>query len=107
MYQRNYKKRHRLISKSRFTLFIACMMITMIYATNTVLGANTATCESKPTYAQIVVESGDTLWNIASDYGPQGQDLRKVVNEISKVNELSANSSIQPGQLLLVPENIY
>ncbi len=54
------------------------------------------------TYADHVVQSGDTLWDIALDHTPAGGDVRNVVVDIKSANHLSS-SVIVPGQVLLVP----
>jgi LysM repeat protein len=47
------------------------------------------------------VQSGDTLWGIATAFDPTG-DTRARVYEIRRLNELD-NVIIHPGDVLLVP----
>lgn len=49
-----------------------------------------------------VVQQGDTLWEISKQVNP-GQDPRKTVYEIQKLND-GITPVIQPGQEILVPE---
>ena len=49
-----------------------------------------------------VVESGDTLWDIAAEHTPAGDDVRELVHDIKLVNDLDT-SMIVVGQVLLVP----
>lgn len=58
--------------------------------------------ESGPV-ARVVVHQQDTLWSIAKQYGPPGQDLRRIVYRIKRVNRLDS-STIHPGAVLLVPQ---
>jgi cell division protein YceG involved in septum cleavage len=51
----------------------------------------------------IVVSSGDTLWEIAAEVRPEGEDLRKVVYGIKIRNELRS-SSLKAGQTLIISE---
>ncbi|CDF57982.1 cell division suppressor protein YneA [Thermobrachium celere] len=53
-------------------------------------------------YTEVVVQKGDTLWNISMKYTPKSKDIRKTVYEIKKINNIN-NSIIQPGQILKVP----
>lgn len=53
-------------------------------------------------YEKVVVEPGDTLWAIGSEYKPEGMDIRDYVNQIQHINGLSS-SDIQVGQLLNLP----
>jgi LysM repeat protein len=50
---------------------------------------------------EIPVIEGDTLWQIAKDYGPSGS-IQKDLYELMKLNELK-DGRIYPGQVLIVP----
>lgn len=49
-----------------------------------------------------VVESGDTLWNIAAAYATPGSDVRRVIHDIRTLSGISGGI-IVPGQVLLIP----
>lgn len=51
----------------------------------------------------VVVEQGDTLWDLALRYGPPGTDARKTVCETRRANHLAA-SLIHPGDVLRIPQ---
>lgn len=57
------------------------------------------------TYATVVIQKGDTLWDIAVQYGPKGWDPRTTVHHIAEVNQLSPQSyaKLQPGDRITVP----
>jgi nucleoid-associated protein YgaU len=48
------------------------------------------------------IRGGDTLWQIAADYGPQGMDRRQVVSVIEHLNDLDAGT-LQVGQVIEIP----
>ncbi|MCB1245879.1 MAG: LysM peptidoglycan-binding domain-containing protein [Acidimicrobiia bacterium] len=48
------------------------------------------------------VRGGDTLWQIAAEYGPSGMDRRDVVQIIQRINDLDSDT-LQIGQLLEIP----
>lgn len=52
--------------------------------------------------AVYVVESGDTLWDIAAQVSKGEGDVRAVVGRIRSLNDLD-QAIIHPGQRLLVP----
>lgn len=52
---------------------------------------------------EYVVASGDTLWEIASDYVDDGDDVREVVSAIKERSGITS-SSLQVGQVLQVPQ---
>lgn len=56
-------------------------------------------------YRQVVVQPGDTLWDLAREHGPEGADLRRTVYEIRTLNGL-VDAQIHPGQHLLLPITI-
>ena len=49
-----------------------------------------------------IVESGDTLWNIAVAYATPGSDVRPVVHDIRTLSGIGGRI-IVPGQVLLIP----
>jgi len=98
-------KKYKIKSKIRFTLFITIMLVIMISAIGTVIGTNTVDSLTKNTFTEIQVQSGDTLWDLANEFGPDDKDIRKVVYEICKLNNISADG-IFPGQKLLIPKYI-
>ncbi|CCJ33826.1 MULTISPECIES: cell division suppressor protein YneA [Caloramator] len=58
--------------------------------------------QSKINYIYVTVESGDTLWKIAKKHKTDKQDIRKLVYEIRKANNLES-LIIYPGQTIKVP----
>jgi hypothetical protein len=52
---------------------------------------------------QVVVEPGQTLWDIAQQVAP-GEDTRTVIAEIVDLNALASAGDIRAGQPLYVPE---
>ena len=51
--------------------------------------------------SSVVVQSGDTLWSIASALGGDG-DVRAVIDEIQRINHLDG-APLVPGQILQLP----
>jgi nucleoid-associated protein YgaU len=50
----------------------------------------------------VVVQQGDTLWDLALQYGPPGADPRATVAQIRRANGI-VGSLIYPGDALRVP----
>ncbi|MFC0214709.1 LysM peptidoglycan-binding domain-containing protein [Paenibacillus chartarius] len=50
----------------------------------------------------VIVEQGDTLWDIAQEHAPKGMDVRSYIERIKRVNQLNG-SSLKVGQQLLLP----
>lgn len=99
------KRKYRIKSKFRFTLFISLVLVMVLLTTGTVLGLNRSNGIGTPAYITVEIQSGDTLWELASQFGPDGTDPRKVVKEICRINGISADQ-LRPGQEILIPEFI-
>ncbi|MGN0710919.1 MAG: LysM peptidoglycan-binding domain-containing protein [Anaerovoracaceae bacterium] len=98
------KKTYRIKSKFRFTTAVTLALILICFMANTILGldnASSLTKEKAP--LEIQIQYGDSLWNIASEFGPADKDIRETVYEICALNDISADS-IYPGQIILVPD---
>ena len=50
----------------------------------------------------ITVHTGDTLWDIASDWSSKDEDIREVILRIQKENKLTG-SNLAVGQQLVIP----
>lgn len=92
--QRLKKQRHIAL------IFILVLGIIMINAMCFGLGMNRGVAQDGIT---VVVESGDTLWSIASENKPYGKDLREFIYEISEINDIK-DASITCGQTIVVPK---
>lgn len=55
-------------------------------------------------YANVQVQSGDTLWDLASDYMDEHYESRQeYIQEVRKLNSLPDSDSIVSGQYLILP----
>jgi len=92
----------RLTRRGRIVVFVASVLALM--AVLLASGLVTADAgDGAPTVAtqQVVVQPGDSLWQIAVDVAP-GVDPRAVVSAIREVNHLGTRPVV-PGQVLVVP----
>jgi|GEM_PF-1303923 len=53
---------------------------------------------------EYIVDSGDTLWEIARQWGCNSRDTRELVYKIMEYNEM-ARADLTPGDKLLIPPN--
>jgi LysM repeat protein len=61
-----------------------------------------ADAEAPVPTAEYVVESGDTIWDIARSNMTASSDIRTAVTDIQSLNGLDGGD-IYPGQVILVP----
>ncbi|WP_344966203.1 LysM peptidoglycan-binding domain-containing protein [Salinactinospora qingdaonensis] len=82
--------------------FALTVVLTMALGTSAA-GASTESDELDTSSSTIVVEDGDTLWEIAQRIRPN-HDPRSTVYELVEINDLS-DTRIDPGQVLLLPSS--
>ncbi len=95
-------KTYRIKSRIRFTFFIALTLVLITVLANFALGFSTASSLTVPQYEEIKIQSGDTLWDIASQYTDNSRDIRASIHEICQINDISA-SELYAGMTILVP----
>ena len=81
----------------RLSVLVACVCTVFL-----LIGGAAEADEPTAPPAVHVVESGDTLWSIASLYASPGSDIRATIHDISTLSGLES-SLIHPGQKLLIP----
>lgn len=95
--------RLQLTNRGRVVLFVAAVLTIAVLAV-TVGSATSATVESGTQEAttSVVVQPGQTLWQIAAAANPDG-DIRATVYDIMKLNSLADAGALQMGRELAVP----
>ncbi|MFR7989116.1 MAG: LysM peptidoglycan-binding domain-containing protein [Anaerovoracaceae bacterium] len=96
------RKKYRITSKFRFTLFATVLLLCLFTLIGTISGLNTVSSSSLDQYYQVQVQYGDTLWDIAAEYGPADRDIRSVIWDICEINGISAEQ-LTAGQRIIVP----
>lgn len=99
-------KKYKIINKGRFYRFIAFLiMIFTIIGIGLVDIAKTYADSFfiEEQYKEVYIETGDTIWAIAKEYMPEGKDIREVVYDIQKYNNIR-NNNIQVGNIIKIPE---
>jgi hypothetical protein len=96
----------RLTRRGRAVLIILAAAVTLVSLWLTVgTGALAGGRESRAPSTRgeiVVVEPGETLWDIATDTDP-GNDPRLVVQRILDLNGMGGDPTVRPGQELRLP----
>lgn len=94
---------NRLQYHNRMIKIVVLFVFIMITTTGMVTAFASSNNESgHESYESVIVMPGDTLWEIAVDHKPRGEDTRVYIDAIKRVNHLKV-SSIQAGDTLLLP----
>ena len=86
---------------SQLSVRLSVLLTTVCVVFLLIGGAAEAGGPPLPTF-DYVVESGDTLWEIASVHTGPGEDIRDVIAEIIELSH-ARGSLIRPGQVLRIP----
>ena len=100
--RRTTRKKNRIYSKTRFCIFIISVMLLTFLAVGLLVNLDSAAGMENREYKVVKIQSGDTLWNIASSYTPDGMDVRDYIYAICDANEIK-NKTIYPDQDLKLP----
>lgn len=80
---------------------LTIISITVVFVLMLLASASHATGEITGTF-DYRVKPGDTLWDIAEDFGPDGRDTRAIVATIERINQLDGGI-LQAGAVLEIP----
>ena len=94
-------QRHgRLTARGRKVVLVA--LVSPIVTLSMIMGGHVANAsDSAPQTREVVVSTGESLWDIAVEVAP-GQDPRRVIWTIQQLNHMDS-SALTDGQTLIVP----
>lgn len=87
--------------KKKVRLILVVVILTMLLGLG-ITSFQTVNAANQENVITVTVNEGDTLWGIAKKYNTSNKDIRKVVYEIEKANNIK-KCIIYPGQQLKVP----
>ncbi len=96
------KKRYRIKSRLRFFMSFMIILFLVLSIAANVAGSDKNGMKTKDDYVVVKVNPGDTIWNMAKLYGPEGKDIRRVVHKICLINQIGPEE-LRPGQELKIP----
>ncbi|MBN2853631.1 MAG: LysM peptidoglycan-binding domain-containing protein [Clostridia bacterium] len=94
------KKKYILKNKKRF--LIAIFLVLSVIISTTLLVTKRPEGKGDIEFEQVVIHHGDTLWDIAVEKTDGTMDIRKVVYEIKKFNNLET-ADLYVGQVVKIP----
>ncbi|MDM8533216.1 LysM peptidoglycan-binding domain-containing protein [Clostridiaceae bacterium HSG29] len=95
-------KKYRVVNKARFIISIVILTVLFVSIFSLMTNTYKAHAMKEVKYLEVIVNSGDTVWDIAKEYRNEKQDVRELVYIILEVNEIE-NSMIYEGQIIRIP----
>lgn len=95
-------KKVRVVNRRRFTRSISLILVVIMTLSLLAFVSLKSEGSTEPQYVSICVETGDTLWSIASRHVSEDMDVRELIYHIEHKNQL-VSSAIYPGQELQIP----
>lgn len=107
--RRNQIRRQRIVRRQYIALgtILAIVIFTICFSFTTILSG--AEGEDHVTnykyYKTVTLHSGDSVWSVASENYDSNQyrSLNEYISEINNINRLSAGSTVNAGEELIVP----
>lgn len=96
------KKHYKIVKPFRFFVFILICVLIIAFAASTIIGLNKASAATVNTYRQVVIQTNDTLWNIAEEYCSDDIDIRDYILDVCEINDIYVNN-LQAGDVIFVP----
>lgn len=96
-----FNKRIIVINKKRFLGFLFFLLIANLIFISFALSQREESNDNNQ-LKTIIVEQGDTLWDIVSQHSNNEVDIREIIHNIKQINSLET-SFLYPGQELMVP----
>ena len=105
----NRRRRQRIARMQRLVVFTAATLILVIgmFVASTLM--TDARSDNKgfeyKYYTTMIVHTGDTLWNIATENFPDGhyKNVNAYINEICNINGICEADSLKAGESLILP----
>ncbi|MDP3387467.1 MAG: LysM peptidoglycan-binding domain-containing protein [Eubacteriales bacterium] len=93
--------KYKVVNYKRFRSFVMVSAILAVLTASVLIYNITAFSVNCNTFIEIPVRDGDTIWNIAREYGTS-DSIRQDVYTIMKLNNIE-DGMIYPGQVIIVP----
>lgn len=93
-------RQRQVLVRGSVVITTVAILVTLLLAS----GVGAVTDRSPEPVEVRIVLPGDTLWEIAAEVGGSQADVRRVVEDIRRLNDLEG-SLIRPGDRLVVPRS--
>ncbi|MEL7566472.1 MAG: LysM peptidoglycan-binding domain-containing protein [Dehalobacterium sp.] len=91
------------LNKLRVSLLFVLVLVIYLTIGLKATAANFTEENGNPAYIEVIVKSGDSLWELTEKHYNGNSDIRKVIYQIKEINNLS-NANIVSGQIIKIPQ---
>jgi nucleoid-associated protein YgaU len=98
---RSRQKAYRICSRRRFASFLL-IVVAVVFSAGFLIAGKPVRAIETPTYTEVEIRAGDTLWQIAAEYKNDDTDIRRLLYDICRINDVRADK-LQPGRTILIP----
>ncbi|MCK4258337.1 MAG: LysM peptidoglycan-binding domain-containing protein [Halanaerobiales bacterium] len=98
---RNIKHKTDSKKKTKIIPMVILTMIVVTFCTFIILEGH-VNSNDLVKYHHLEVQSGDTLWSLAKKFVKADEDIRDLIYQIRKINDLRT-AEIHPGEIILIP----
>ncbi len=102
MQKRQKRRRRQLSSFSYILLSLLCLTIMLLCGPWNSDTAEAQTADNFSSMKPIMVQSGDTLWQLVAEHCYYQGDIRRAIYDVKQMNGLKS-ADIYPGQILYMP----
>lgn len=105
-YRRKLRRQREIRRKVMMLIISACLIIVCTVSYRSIkTSANSGEDMLFKYYANIAVQSGDTLWDIADEYMDRSQykDKNAYIAEVRSINHIGEDALLRSGQHITVP----
>jgi nucleoid-associated protein YgaU len=94
--------RRQIINKRRYALLFVAILSSLIVLSLSMAIQAFASSNQDISWTEVQVKKGDTLWKLVKENYTGTQDIRKVIYDVRKINNLES-SAITPRQWIKIP----
>ena len=95
-------RHYKVVNRKRFICFLISLIMALCFIVLGSVNISSAKEKKDLRYTKVVIEEGDTLWELAKLYGDGSKDIREIIYEICSINDIKASDLI-PGMTILIP----
>jgi len=93
--------KYKVVNMFRFKIFVTISLVIILLFTLYNFTAFSINNEEHQ-YIEILVQNGDTIWDIAQEYYDGTKDIRRIIHNILDINDIEG-AMIKPGDKILIP----